>query len=514
MTNRSSVNLASKNSLWQFLKNNLVLFSSGISLLLALLFLATNTSSFLGNTGSIIISKKSIELIPYNLLNQKGASFLNNGQTLFEGNVRNQGKMDCGSCLSGVSILRPPEEKKQLLDGAVPIKWYDLIIKNESGADLNNELQIVNSLNFSRGNLNTSRLEAAYFVHFLEDAVAHNYSNASHVNGYVGRTGIGKFIFPLGNGKRISPIQLRGSAPGTFFKAAYFDQKCEYDLNAFDQHQVSAISSREYWRIEGNDKTPIWLSWNEESDLVSFVDNIQGLLVVGWNGKFWQSLGNVDLQGNLISGSISSLEVIPDNYQAFTFGRSSNDLLNREKLDFYTELDKDVVQISWNKAALNEGPFHVEKSSDGFAFETLSLEAPFELSPNGKRLIFLDKDVLSDDLETIYYRLKKQQGENIRYSNTRRIVLKQSTGRMHMAVFPNPADQVAYIKLDLYNDPLIQIKIQNREEHIMYQAELSASSTLSLDVSQWPSDIYQVIIHQGARKFSQNLTVQHEKTSL
>jgi gliding motility-associated-like protein len=74
--------------------------------------------------------------------------------------------------------------------------------------------------------------------------------------------------------------------------------------------------------LSGVNSLAITISWNDRSSLFKLTSQIQNLTVVGYHKetKKWLDLGSTKTTGTIEEGFITSDELIPDEYEAFTFG--------------------------------------------------------------------------------------------------------------------------------------------------------------------------------------------------
>jgi hypothetical protein len=129
---------------------------------------------------------------------------------------------------------------------------------------------------------------------------------------------------------------------------------------------VTAVSTVEYWKVNGSPNTEVSLSWGSTSGVATLTENnLSNLLIVGWNGISWVEIpSTVDVTAffgtasTLTSGSIktnSAIDLTP--YSAFALGAkntlSSSDFsggiqtifLNNNQLNIETSNEMDIVNV-------------------------------------------------------------------------------------------------------------------------------------------------------------------------
>ncbi|MBO9616402.1 MAG: T9SS type A sorting domain-containing protein [Dyadobacter sp.] len=187
------------------------------------------------------------------------------------------------------------------------------------------------------GILRTERAPTSV-VTFTESADFLGLSSTHFIDGYVKRDGVGRFIFPVGHGSKAGPFATDGggiigayfaeSASGSVVSGGPFSVNTKTD-------EVQAVSTNEYWHIDGALATTLTFTWNNESAVAALTGStLQKLSIVGWNAtnKRWEKIpSQVDavsaLGGNstLNAGSISSSRpFVPNGYEVFTLGALTN----------------------------------------------------------------------------------------------------------------------------------------------------------------------------------------------
>ncbi|MCV6629581.1 MAG: gliding motility-associated C-terminal domain-containing protein [Flavobacteriaceae bacterium] len=219
------------------------------------------------------------------------------------------------------------------INGAHPPQFHRVELANSEGLELNNSLKISNRFSFYYGNVFTPYGNSDISLHFLENAVYEGVSNQNKVLGYAGSDSP-NFELPIGDEDRIRSIS--GSLPENMFnfRAAYYNEDpnetgiadTPFDTEAVD-NPIMRIGMLEFWDITGDKATNISLSWDENSQIAMLTENsLNRLFIAGWHTEkqVWENLGNIAATGNMDSGTITSLPLVPDTYSAFTFGGVGN----------------------------------------------------------------------------------------------------------------------------------------------------------------------------------------------
>ena len=87
---------------------------------------------------------------------------------------------------------------------------------------------------------------------------------------------------------------------------------------------LTTVSTYEFWCLDGSAPSWVNLKWDVQSNLATFVEDIQNLRIVGWHtaNEIWENLGGLQISGDLSSGEIMSDTFLPNQYSIITFGSS------------------------------------------------------------------------------------------------------------------------------------------------------------------------------------------------
>ncbi|GAB4039462.1 hypothetical protein GCM10028774_40910 [Spirosoma jeollabukense] len=185
-------------------------------------------------------------------------------------------------------------------------------------------------------------------LNFASTATSHVGANdANHVDGYVRKLGTGSFIFPTGDNSHYGPFGA--AADGTTGAYFFVDPTLAVSSNLGGGNygvlpaggpfpsvtkavSLSAVSTKEYWDINGANVTTITLTWSTASAIGTLTGNdLSKLTIAGWNGTQWVAIpSTVDVTSvlggasGLTAGSITSTStLVPDTYTAYTFAASA-----------------------------------------------------------------------------------------------------------------------------------------------------------------------------------------------
>ncbi len=94
-----------------------------------------------------------------------------------------------------------------------------------------------------------------------------------------------------------------------------------YDINSRDI-SLGSINTQEFWKLTTSGMVQISLNWGSECNLSSYTENLESVLVSGWNIKNeqWDNLGNSTYAGSIDQGSVTSHAFNANDYEVFTMG--------------------------------------------------------------------------------------------------------------------------------------------------------------------------------------------------
>jgi len=214
--------------------------------------------------------------------------------------------------------------------------FYDLEIDVKEDLMLEVGVGATNFQEFINGRVLTDRDDKNISLDYINDTPYIGESDERYVDGYASLIGDLDFSFPVGDDFRLRPIKIENEAATEGSRAAYFFENPNspnYFTERFDtevyEDLLFGVSIFEFWDLDGSKKTKVTLTWDNNSNIPTLVENLEDLRVIGWSkiDKRWVNLGNTFVSGDLNEGEISSNTIIPDEYEVLTFG-ASNRLLD------------------------------------------------------------------------------------------------------------------------------------------------------------------------------------------
>lgn len=214
------------------------------------------------------------------------------------------------------------------VSGAFAPVFYDLEIANNNGVFMNTSINVLNNTNFIIGDFITPRDLSGTYLNFLEDSFYNGDRDISKVDGYAAVTNRQNFTFPVGDAGQLRSLILNSESVNIIAKCAYFfeDPNSPSAFPGFNTEikpqTIAAVSTVEFWRLEGEVNGTISLLWNARSNISAIAEEVGMVTLMGWSKTLnrWQSIGNTAVGGDLSNGFITSAPFIPNDYEIITFG--------------------------------------------------------------------------------------------------------------------------------------------------------------------------------------------------
>ncbi len=209
--------------------------------------------------------------------------------------------------------------------------FHDVEIDVPNDLFLEVAMGVSNFQEFVSGRVQTPRDRRNVSLDYISDSPYLGADDARYVDGYASIAGLLDFTFPIGDDFRLRPMRIENQAAVNTARGAYFFENPNtpnFFTERFDtDNRVStifAVSIFEFWDLNGDIETRVTLTWDDNSNIPTLVNELDDLRVVGWDRNLnqWVNLGNSNFSGDLNSGEITSESFIPDNYTVLTFGTS------------------------------------------------------------------------------------------------------------------------------------------------------------------------------------------------
>lgn len=217
--------------------------------------------------------------------------------------------------------------KEIRISGDFALLLSDVEIFRGPSVFLDQSVSVGDNLSFIQGDFRTDKTLPEIYITLLQNAMTMGEANASKVNGYVTAINQSRIVFPVGDAAQYRPLTLEGEV-FPIAKCAYFRENPNAP-SAFPPFRtdlkprtIEAISTAEFWRLEGGNTGQITLSWNPDSSLGSIALTVSEITLMGWSKSSdrWEPLGTQSVTGDLENGFAISAPFVPDDYEILTFG--------------------------------------------------------------------------------------------------------------------------------------------------------------------------------------------------
>ncbi|TMM56140.1 gliding motility-associated C-terminal domain-containing protein [Maribacter algarum] len=218
-----------------------------------------------------------------------------------------------------------------IISGAFRPIFLDMEIMVNKDLYLEIGVGVTNNTNFILGDVVTPRNLLDINLDYINDSFYNGEDNLIKVDGYAALTSKQDFIFPIGVDQQLRPLKLTSTNTNNSAKSAYFRENpnnpTTFDISFNTENRTDillAISNEEFWDIDAAIPSKVTLTWDSESNLSRFLDDLSNIRIVGWNTSLaiWEDLGNTDSSGDFETGEITSDTFLPNDYSIITFGGS------------------------------------------------------------------------------------------------------------------------------------------------------------------------------------------------
>ena len=268
---------------------------------------------------------------------------------------------------------------------------------------------------------------------------------------------------------------------------------------------LNNVSKSEYWtcdRTNGTSNVKVQLFWENAGQ--SGINNYTSDLVVArWNGAAWENAGQSAITASS-PGDITSSTVT--SFSPFTFGSLSSGLnpLPIELLDFNAQLENDIVQLKWETTTeINNDYFTIERSADGFDFETITQVKGAGNSSSNSNYSTIDPSPLTG---ISYYRLK-QTDFNGDYTYSSIVSVTYNQDDYSFSIYPNPnKGDLINLSINGYEQNLKAV-ITNISGQTLYSEVLNSNQKTIKPSEKLSKGIYFISIIGDGVKLNQKLIV-------
>lgn len=337
------------------------------------------------------------------------------------------------------------------------------------------------------------------------------------IDGYVKKAGTGSFVFPVGDNGAFRPFsvssdQALGAYYGVNPAVAVTSNPAGGDYGVLPAggpfsitslgEGLIAVSSGEYWDINGTSPSKITLSWNDNSAVNTLVANrgLSKLTIAGWDGSKWVNLpATVDATSlfgqpsTASSGSLTTLlNVVPDAYNVYTLAALRDGALPVVLVSFTAVAREGVSYLEWvTSEEVNSSHFEIERSDDAKSWRQIGI-----VTARGEGIAtplaslqyrFADKSPLGG---TNFYRLKmvdRTVGHQDAAFAFSRIVKVEMDGQPDWAVYPNPVAEKLFFSQNIKQN-LAAAQLTDAGGRTVFASREASGD--GIDVSRMPAGLY------------------------
>lgn len=282
------------------------------------------------NVGAAYVDESGNKAIYGNFTNTTSSQYVNDGRLYLFGDIRNDGFLGDGF---GYEYIKACDNTITTIEGRGTTEFNRLNVNNPIGVRLEQLMSVKTILQFAGGIIHSDRSNPRHKTIFLEGAAHSGASDKKHIDGVVTKIGSGPFSFPLGDGDHLSQLKIRGQNSFDEFTSTYisknldFIQQISKGVYPSDQKDfnILEVQDKEFWTLDGLQSTTVTLFWTFYSDIMRITSNTEDLVVVGWDEDKWVNLGKTDKVEIFGTGTLTSRSVVPDEYDAYTFGVLDSD---------------------------------------------------------------------------------------------------------------------------------------------------------------------------------------------
>ncbi len=406
------------------------------------------------NNGAVIqITAGSTLFIGDSFTNNSG-NLQNDGTIVVKGNVVNHQIFN--NYFSGSLVVNGVSN--QTVSGSNTLRTKNLVFDNSNGITLNTSLEADGVVSFTNGVV-TAHDASAPLV-FTSNAAHAGVKDASHVDGYVGRKGIGNFEFPVGDPTKYQPITVDITNNSDELSARYYPSDAGTGLfkaGGTSPVVLNAYNHEEYWTIvpAGTATGKVKVTWDSfHNPSITSSVNPAVLQVARKSGTDWLNEGATSTTGTISTGSVTGQTV--SSWGAFALGSIPESALPVTLINFTAHKTENAVVLTWSTADEKYAShFVIERSVDGRSFEAVGRVNA--LGNSTTRLNYEFEDSLAEYAPLTYYRLRSVDVDGS-FTLSRTVVVKHNINNIQVDIYPNPTPRTEILTIES-NTPIKQIRV-------------------------------------------------------
>jgi len=476
-----------------YVQGNVYLESQGAKVKLE----AEGSAGVVTITGDIIIDASAEDEAIINIV-EKAEIYLG-GDIIRQTNFGKLTMLDEGALVFNGSAPQAIPKGKLQNSGTDSLFFKNIRLENTSAQTfaLTNDLIVKDALMLTSGNLKTDSTAMV----ILQEGATISGSSDAYIEGPVrklGSTGGQHFTFPIGTNTDYAPITISPIANSSSeITVAYLSEPPPFGVRTFE-NGINNVSSHGHWTVDKNANTGdlnLTLNWEDSNEIG--VNEVDDLVVAGWDGSEWKSFGQESAGVVGTGGFVESAASEPPPFGVRTVtiaSTSSANALPVELKNFKVMPRSGSIDLKWEtESEINASHFLVEHTSDGVNYKTID----YIQSKGGATIAarYTTRD-LSPSFGWNYYRLKMVDLDgSYEYSPVEAVKLVQNTSIM---VYPNPVKEVLFIQDTEAVEGAVRVEIFDRNSSRLHESNINLDGgpvQLAIDdIQSFPSGYYIVKI--------------------
>ncbi len=366
-----------------------------------------------------------------------------------------------------------PVEKKPG-SGTDVFAFTNIVLSNEAGFTLEEDLVIEDHLSLVKGNLVT---DAASILILEEGATISGGSAEAFVDGpmiKLGATSV-PFEFPVGDNGVYAPIEIsRVMDSNSEIKAEFLADPPPWGNITIDPDLDNVLESQR-WKLDRNAASgefEVTLNWNNATELG--ITNPDSMVVASLNDmNVLTNYGNGAVTSSGESGSITSADPPPWGNIFYTLGSVSPiNVLPVELLNFNAIPRANSILIEWETALeLNTDRFEIERSLDGRNFNKIGV---INSQGEGSGISSYSMNDKAPNAGMNYYRLRILDNDGtFEYSPVEAVRFEANSKLM---IYPNPVQDMLNIQGDDFSSEEGTLEVFDKNGQRLYHGIIAFQS--------------------------------------
>jgi hypothetical protein len=390
------------------------------------------------NNGSVLQINGNARLqVNGHFVNNAGSNYINEGLVNILGNFTNSQYMTApfnGTVYFDGNTL-------QTVTGATALFAKNIVFNNAAGVTVLDTLKVAGEVSFIKGIVTAANnANPVLFTSIASISNTNLPTDASHVNGYVVRQGLGSFTFPVGDGNKYQKLLLNAYSNSNGLLVKYNASNAgtaAFTNGGTETDALVSYNTNEYWNVDpwngGTASGTVSIFWDGYKDV--FTNPLLQRKVAHQLNTAWLN------EGTTATGSIAAGEVtsnVLSSWGRFALG-SITTPLPLYVISFSGVRTNNVNQLQWmlgNTSYLQQ--VSLEKSTNGINFNSISST----ITSTNDLYKFADNQQQAGNS---YYRLKLVNSYGkIGYSN---IVVLSNNAALLSSIYPNPAKSSTTLRI-------------------------------------------------------------------